>query len=364
MKPRDRVLSALAHEAPDRPPFQASFTPEFATRLRAALGLPTNIRHDPHSGRWNGYELEILSGHDALCGCVGWVDNYYLEDAPYTDEWGIDWGIKHYATPFGPGAYTEMKRHPLAEATLENGQIAAYRAPDPHRPEIYDNLRRLVAEYAGDYYIISRLNCTIFETAWALRGFQRTLLDLAMEPELTDELLEIPYRYHSACGVHMAEAGVDMIWLGDDFGGQKNMLISPTTWRTFFKARMAQLIADARAVNPNLVFAFHSDGAYWQIVPDLIEIGVDVLNPIQPESMDPVRLKREYGDRLSFFGAIDVQKTLPFGTPASVAAEFHERAATLGAGGGWICAPTHHVQQDTPLENWLALVAAVTGRPA
>jgi uroporphyrinogen-III decarboxylase len=181
---------------------------------------------------------------------------------------------------------------------------------------------------------------------------------------LTDALLEIPYRYHAAVAVHMAEVGVDMIWLGDDFGGQKNMLISPATWRTFFKQRMATLIAAVRAVKPDICFAFHSDGAYWQIVPDLIEIGVDVLNPIQPDSMDPARLKREYGDRLSFFGAVDVQKTLPFGTPASVAAEVHERAATLGTDGGWICAPTHHVQQDTPMENWWALVGAVTGEPA
>ncbi len=361
MRPRDRLLAALAPEEPDRPPFLASFTPEFALRLRADLGLPTNIRHDPHCGRWNGYEVELATGQDALCGCVGWVDNYYLADEPYTDDWGIEWGIKEYETPFGRGAYTEMKRHPLATATPENGELERYRAPDPHRPELYDNLRRLKAEYGDEHYIIARLNCTIFETAWALRGFQRTLLDLRLDPEFTHALLDIPYRYHRAVGQQMAEIGVDMIWLGDDFGSQKNMLIAPETWREFFKERMAELIAHVRAVDPNLVFAFHSDGAYWQIVPDLIEIGVSVLNPIQPESMDPERLKREYGDRLSFFGAIDVQKTLPFGSPGDVRAEYAARAATLGTGGGWLCAPTHHVQQDTPLENWWALVEACTG---
>jgi uroporphyrinogen decarboxylase len=364
MKPRDRVLRALAHESTDRPPFESSFVPEFAARLRADLGLPDDVRHDPHCGRWNGYDVEILTGQDMLTGCVGWVDNYYLEETPYTDEWGIEWRIKNYETPFGPGHYTEMARHPLADATLENGGLTAYQPPDPHRPELYDNLHRLMAEYHDDYYICGRLHCTIFETAWALRGFQRTLLDLAMEPELTDALMEIPFRYHAAVATHMAEVGVDMIWLGDDFGGQKNMLIAPSTWRTFFKERMARLIADARAIKPDITFAFHSDGAYWQIVPDLIEIGIDALNPIQPDSMDPARLKREFGDNLTFFGAIDVQKTLPFGTPESVAAEYRERAETLGVGGGWICAPTHHVQQDTPLENWWALVEAATGQPA
>jgi uroporphyrinogen decarboxylase len=150
-----------------------------------------------------------------------------------------------------------------------------------------------------------------------------------------------------------------MIWLGDDMGSQKNMLISPNTWREFFKQRMAEIIAAARSAKPDVKIAYHSDGAIHQILPDLIEIGVDVLNPIQPDSMEPAQLKREYGARLTFFGAIDVQNTLPFGTPATVAAEVRDRFETLGAGGGWICAPTHHVQLDTPMENFMALVDAV-----
>ena len=355
MKPRERVEVALAHEAPDRPPFQATFVPEFAARLRADLGLAPIDLHDPHNGRWNGYDLEMATGQDALQCSVGWVTNYYLDTKPYTDEWGVVWATKNYATPWGPGFFTEMKGHPLADA----GALATYQPPDPDRPELYVNLERMLAEYGADYYMIGRLHCTIFETGWALRGFQQMLLDFLMEPELTQEILEIPYLYHKAVACQMAARGVDMIWLGDDVGSQRNMLISPATWRTFFKQRMATLIAEVRAIRPDITIAYHSDGSIYPIIPDLIEIGVDVLNPIQPDSMDPARLKSEYGDRLRFFGAIDVQNTLPFGTPADVRSEVAARRATIGAGGGWICAPTHHVQADTPLENFWAMVDAV-----
>ena len=143
MKPRERVEMALAHEAPDRPPFQATFVPEFAARLRTELGLPPHGIHDPHNGRWNGYDLELATQQDALQCSVGWVTNYYLDTKPYTDEWGVEWATKTYATPWGPGFFTEMKRHPLADA----GALATYRPPDPHRAELYAHLERLIAAH-------------------------------------------------------------------------------------------------------------------------------------------------------------------------------------------------------------------------
>lgn len=360
MLPRERVLAALSHLPTDRPPFQATFVPEFAARLRESLSLPPVAIHDPHNGRWNGYELEIATRQDALQCSIGWVTNYYLDDKPYTDDWGVVWGVKRYTTPFGPGFYTEIKRHPLAGVTsVDDKTLLQYRTPDPSRPELYDNLGRLLLEYGSEYYLIGRLHCTLFETAWALRGFQQMLLDFLEEPELTHAILDIVYDYHHAVAMRMAAMGVDMIWLGDDMGSQKYMLISPVTWRTFFRERMASIIRDAKVINPRLTIAYHCDGAIQPIIGDLIEIGVDVLNPIQPESMDPAQLKEQYGDRLNFFGAIDVQNSLPFGTPESVAAEYRQRLATIGAGGGWICAPTHHIQADTPLENLWALVEAI-----
>jgi uroporphyrinogen-III decarboxylase len=161
----------------------------------------------------------------------------------------------------------------------------------------------------------------------------------------------------------MAEMGVDMVWLGDDMGGQDNMLMSPETWRQFFKERMATIIAEIKNINPNIKVAYHTDGNNYPIIPELIEIGLDVLNPIQAECMDPKQLKKDFGNNICFFGAIDVQSTLPFGTPATVEAEVLERMRTIGKGGGWLCAPTHHIQLDTPMENFWALVNTTKNTP-
>jgi uroporphyrinogen-III decarboxylase len=157
--------------------------------------------------------------------------------------------------------------------------------------------------------------------------------------------------------------GVDMIWIGDDVGAQNAMLISPKMWRKFFKPRMANFIAELKAINPSVKVAYHSDGFIYPIIPDLIEIGLDVLNPIQPASMDPVRLKQDYGDKLCFWGSIDEQHTLPFCPAAEVQAEVHNRLETLGKNGGLILGPTHHVQLDTPIENFWAMVNTITQTP-
>jgi uroporphyrinogen-III decarboxylase len=161
----------------------------------------------------------------------------------------------------------------------------------------------------------------------------------------------------------LAQIGVDMIWLGDDIGIQNTMLMSPGMWRRYFKPRMAALIASLKIINPALKIAYHSDGVIYPIIPDLIEIGIDVLNPIQPASMDPIRLKREYGDRLCFWGSLDIQHTLPYGTPQDVRAEVLARLETIGRGGGLIIGPTHNVQLDTPLENFWAMIHSIANTP-
>jgi uroporphyrinogen-III decarboxylase len=141
------------------------------------------------------------------------------------------------------------------------------------------------------------------------------------------------------------------------------MLFSPEAWRRFLKPRMAELISSLRRINPSIKIAYHSDGEISPIIPELIEIGVDVLNPVQPASMSPERLKKEFGDRLCFWGTIDEQHTLPFATADEVRNEVFERIKTVGHNGGLILGPTHHVQLDTPLENFRAMVETVVNTP-
>jgi uroporphyrinogen decarboxylase len=355
IKPRDRVLTALHHERPDKCPMQISFTPEFAARLRKELGRgDPGLQHNPHGGG-NTYDLERALGEDLLLTSVGWANGYYQDADEYTDEWGVGWKSNPYETKFGLGRYTEITGHPLAE----DSAVETYKSPDPSRPELYEDARRAIDEFRGDYWIVGVTVCTIFETAWALRGLERMLMDFVLDPELAGRILDIPDHFHLEAAKKLVGLGVDMIWTGDDVGGQTGMIISPAQWRQFFKPRMARFFAALKGINPRLKIAYHSDGNIEPIIPDLVEIGLDVLNPVQPASMDPAILKKKFGDRLSFWGTIDEQKTLPFGTPRDVADEVRLRLGTAGRGGGLIIGPTHHVQLDTPMENFMAMVETV-----
>jgi len=334
---------------------QVSFTPEFADRLRADLQLKGQKVHNPHGGG-NTYALEMALDEDMLLTSVGWANSYYQSGETYTDEWGITWKSSPYTTPFGIGHYTEMIGHPLADDLA----IAGYTGPDPNRPELYDEAARVIADFKDEYWIVGVTVTTIFETAWALRGYEQMLMDFVANPDLAGHILNIPYQYHLTAAKKLVEMGVDMIWTGDDVGMQTGMLISPKTWRKFLKPKMANFIASLKAVNPQVKVAYHSDGNVSAIIPDLVEIGLDVLNPIQPVCMDPAELEQKYGDRLCFWGSMDEQHTLPFGSPQDVRTEVLARLKTLGKNGGLIIGPTHHVQLDTPMENFWAMVNAIT----
>ena len=347
-------MTALNREQPDRCPMQISFTPEFAKRLRKEMKLDSAGEHNPHGGG-NTYQLERALGEDLLLTSVGWANSYYQADQAYVDEWGVGWEVCQYETPFGQGHYTETAIHPLADEDA----ISRYRPPDPNRPELYHDAEALVRDYGRDYFIVGVAVTTIFETAWALRGLEQMMMDFVESPELAEAILDIPFQYHLTAAKKLVELGVDMIWTGDDIGAQSAMMLSPAMWRRILKPRMAKFFSELKRINPKVKIAYHSDGVIYPVIPDLIEIGLDVLNPIQPACMDPAQLKREYGDKLCFWGSIDEQHTLPFGSPDDVRREVLSRLDTLGHGGGLILGPTHHVQLDTPMENFQAMLETI-----
>jgi uroporphyrinogen decarboxylase len=336
---------------------QISFTPEFASRLRKDMKL-SDAGHDPHSGR-NTYALEIALEQDLLLISVGWANSYYNAGDNYIDEWGVGWKTSEYTTKFGPGTYTEIVSHPLAS----DAAISGYQPPDPNRKELYTESERVLRDFQDEYWIVGVTVCTVFECAWALRGLEQLMMDFILDPYVAHAILDIAHNYHLTAAKRLVELGVDMIWIGDDVGAQSAMMISPDHWRTFFKSRMAEFISSLKAINPNVKVAYHSDGMINPIIPDLIEVGLDVLNPIQPACMNLSEVKKLYGNKLCFWGSIDEQYTLPFGTPAEVRAEVFDRLQTIGADGGLIIGPTHSVQMDTPLENFRAMVDTIRSTP-
>jgi len=200
---------------------------------------------------------------------------------------------------------------------------------------------------------------TIFEVAWYMRSMELLLMDFVDNPEFADTLLDRITAKREAQAALYTELGVDLICLGDDVGTQQGMLMSLPMWRRWLKPRLARVIAAAKRVRPDVLINYHSDGNMGAVIPELIEIGVDILNPVQPECLDPIELKRSYGERLSFWGTIGIQHTLPFGTPQEVREEVRTRIETVGAGGGLLIGPTHIVEPEVPLENIVAMVEAV-----
>ena len=155
-----------------------------------------------------------------------------------------------------------------------------------------------------------------------------------------------------------AGAGVDILGLGDDVGMEHKLMMSPEIWYKWLGSRLAKVIQAARDVKPDIIIHYHSDGYVEPIIPKLIEIGLNVLNPVQPECMDPAKLKRLYGDKLAFWGTMGIQHTMPFGTPDEVRQEVKERIETVGEGGGLVIAPTHVLAPEVPIENIAAFVDA------
>jgi uroporphyrinogen-III decarboxylase len=237
--------------------------------------------------------------------------------------------------------------------------LPSYKLPDPLLPELYTGVDGLLKRYKDEYWIVGVAVTTMYETAWALRGFEQMFLDFALNPDIINALFELTMNYHLTIAKNLVAKGVDMIWIGDDVGAQNRMLISPDTWRKYFKEKMAFFISTLKGMNPNIKIAYHSDGYIIPIIPELIEIGVDILNPIQPGSMNPAEVKKLAGKKLCLWGTIDEQNTLPFTNPGMVSKEIAERIRTVGKNGGLILSPTHNVQLDTPLENFQAMVDAI-----
>ena len=199
----------------------------------------------------------------------------------------------------------------------------------------------------------------IFESSWYLRGLDQMLMDFYENEEFAEALLDKVTALKCGLAERWTRAGVDILITADDVGAQNNLMMSAEMYRKWIKPRLKKVIKAAKAVNPNVLIFYHSDGNILDIIPDLIEAGVEILNPIQPECMDPLRVMEEYGDRCSFWGTIGTQTTLPFGNAAEVERVCRSMIDARKGKGGLILAPTHLVEPEVPLENVEALVRTV-----
>jgi uroporphyrinogen decarboxylase len=255
--------------------------------------------------------------------------------------------------------FTELV-HPMKDFEAIE-EFSRFPYPDPEKEYDWRQIEKDIAAIKSrDLVAAAHMAITIFEVAWYLRGMDRLLIDMAMEPELAEYHLDRITEIRCDMARRFAKAGCDILRLGDDVATQLNMMMSPGMWREFFKERLSKIIRAAKEVNPDVMIFYHGDGNMIQILPDLIEIGVDILNPIQPECMDPVEVKRLYGDMVSFWGTVGTQTTMPFGTPDEVRIVCRRMMEEVGRGGGLLLAPSHMVEPEVPWENIMAFIETVT----
>jgi uroporphyrinogen decarboxylase len=199
----------------------------------------------------------------------------------------------------------------------------------------------------------------IFEATQRLRGFGQVMLDFFRNPQLVDYIFHQLANIASQSAAILAAAGVDVICLDDDIGEPSRMMMRPDLWRQFLKGPLSQTISAARAENPEVRVLYHSDGYIEPIISDLIEIGVNALNPVQPDVMDPAALKTKYGNRLAFWGTVGTASDWVYGTPGAIEREVKDRVETVGGGGGLVVAPAYDLEPEVKWENILAFVEAV-----
>jgi uroporphyrinogen decarboxylase len=205
---------------------------------------------------------------------------------------------------------------------------------------------------------LPHLGGELFEAAWRLRGLESFLIDLVRRPDWADFLLDRLAELGRRNAETLARAGIDLLALDDDVGMPGTMMISPATWRRFFKPRLAGIIETGRAVKPDLRVLYHSDGYFEPIIDDLIEIGVDAINPIQPDHMNAVGIRARFGTRVALWGTVGRQTTFSFATPEAIRAEVRERVESLGRAGLVLC-PAYDIDEpDIPWANVAAFLDA------
>jgi uroporphyrinogen decarboxylase len=202
--------------------------------------------------------------------------------------------------------------------------------------------------------VVADLGFSLFERAWTMAGMETILVGMVEDPPFVHALLDGILAFNLAIIERACSRDIDAMQFGDDWGQQRGLLMGPTLWREFIKPRVRRMYGLVKSRGKKVFI--HSCGKVDTLFPDLIECGLDVFNPFQPEVMDVAEMKRLFGDRLSFFGGISTQKTLPYGTPAEVRQEVKRLLDTIGKSGGYIAAPAHSIPKDAKPENIAAMI--------
>ncbi len=336
MRPRDFILEQIHHRQTSSVPYTLGFEGDVAERLDAHFG----------GQGWR----DRLTPYMVTCGVVETVHAERISDTHTRDAYGVTWEHGRAMVHLEPALKTasfEGYAFPKPEVFLDADRIESARRTFQAHP---------------DSFRVANIGWGLFEQSWRIRGFENAMADAIAEPDFYDELLgrlaELYLAFVEAC----ADLPIDAIMFGDDWGDQRGVILGPERWRRFVKPRWAKLYEAARAQG-RLVMS-HCCGSVAAILPDIIEIGLDVLESVQPEpaDMNPYALKEQWGEKITFWGGLGSQSLIPFGTPEAIRGEVRRLCAEMGRGGGYILAPAKPLQPDTPTVNAVAVVEAFTNQ--
>jgi uroporphyrinogen decarboxylase len=352
MNSRERVLTAMRRSGkPDRMPFEISwgaFTPGlmkvFRERTGSLLDPAEYFDFDTRSVNLNPTRKQTDFKH--------WFD-VELPSGVIWDEWGygsVQGSMEHFL---------EYRYHPFAGCTTIE-QILEFDWPDVDADYRFEGIAEKTRAFQDrGYAVAGELYMTIFETAWLMRGMENLLTDFYHHEDIAHAICEKLTELRIRQAIRYAETGVDVLRLGDDVATQSGPMISLDLYRRFLKKRTRRIISAAKQVNSDILVFMHSDGAVMDFIPEYIDIGVDIVNPIQPECNDLEEIGRRYDDRISFWGGIGTQTTMPYGTKEEIAKKVKEVQGQLGKKGGLLIAPSHILEPEVPWDNVLAFVDAV-----
>lgn len=336
MTPRERFLSAITGRQTDRLPTQIDFTPLAAEQAAGWLGVEVA-------------NLPLVLGNHVMSVYAG--GKVRMEGTTAFDLWGIGWD-----STINDGFQVDV--NPLADLKA----LSTYRFPDPDDPRHYSFVLQKIGQNDGQMAVAGEIGFCLWERYYLLRGFERAMEDLVAEPALVEDLLDSILEVQIGIARSFTKLKIDLGYTGDDFGSQRGLLYSPDTWRKYFKPRYKELWGAFKA--RGLPVNHHTCGDVRPILDDLIEIGLDILCPVQTSAMPPEELADRWGDRLAFWGGISTQDVLPFGTPANVLAEIARCKATLGRRGRYLIGPSHALTSDVTRENFFAMLEGLQIEPA
>ncbi|MBI3921122.1 MAG: hypothetical protein HY318_06870 [Armatimonadetes bacterium] len=342
MTSRERVLTACHREKPDRLPRDLWMEHGVVQDLQERLPGEDLVKY---------FRVDIRGVGGAPSRLQTDFSGYF--DRPMEwDEWGRGrvWDDKRH--------YAEYS-YPLQNAKCLT-EIEDYPWPDLNEGYRYEGVAESVKRHHEQGFpVVVGLAETVFEIAWQLRSMDLLFEDMRFRPEMAAAVMDRVTERKAYAAAKFAEAGVDIVQVGDDVAMQTGLMMSRATWREWFGPRLQRVIRAAQDANPEAMIWYHSDGDITDLIPDLIDVGVEILNPLQPECMDQAWVKREYGDRLAFWAGLGVQSVLPFGTPDDVRRHVKQVMDNLGRDGGFVIGPSHVLERDIPFENILAMKEAI-----